>query len=222
MIKKIIAHDWRATCLSYKLAYFLYLPIVFSVGLIMSQMFVLPFSVWMALSYSLNPFFVEAKGELNSLYMTLPVKRSQIVVARYLFSLIMLVIGVAAGLAIMPVARYFSTSRWYLGISGNIAMVAVSVLVFSVLSLFMLPPLFKLGYHKGKIISLYITPFVFAAISVAYFIFMVISEYNTTLDFIVFASENMLLVTGGIMAVSALILWLSYRLSMRFYLRRDF
>ena len=221
MIGKIIALDWRATIMPYKLAYLLHPVLVFIFGFATSQMLVLPISVWLALSYSTNPFFAEEKGELNHLYLTLPVKRSQIVAARYVFSLILLVIGVAVGLVMTPVVRHFSHSRWYVGVQGNVALITVSALVFAIYSLFMFPPLFRLGYHRGKIFGFYIPAAIFGAVATGYYIYMLTSARNTTLDFIVFASENMLLVSGGITALAALIMLLSYRLSVRFYSQRN-
>ena len=221
MIGKIIALDWRATIRLHKLAFLMYPFFAFIVGTTLSQMLMLPFCAWMALVYSTNSFYAEEKGELNNLYQTLPVKRSQIVFARYVYSLKILVAVIAMGLIIMPVARHFSSSRWYLGIRGNVALVAVSVLIYAILNIMTFPPFFKLNYHKGKIVSLYVVTAVFFVSVISYYLFMLLSENNITFDFIVFASENMLLVSGGIMASAAMIILLSYRLSIRFYTQRE-
>jgi len=222
MTGKLIALDWRAVDMANRLALLICPLLIFFVGYITSQILVVPFSIWVVLSYSTNPFYSEEKGELNNLFLTLPVKRRQIVAARYVFSLILLLLGVLMGIAIMPVVRHFSNSMWWLSVESNIAIVAISVLLFAVFNLFMFPILFKLGYKKGKVWGLYLPAVVFIVIYFGYDIIMRVSDRNITLDFLVFAGENMLLVSGGVMLLAVLILLLSYRLSLRVYLRRDF
>ena len=222
MIRKLIALDWHAVAMANKLSILICPVLIFFVGYITSQILVIPFSMWVVLSYSTNPFYSEEKGELNNLFLTLPVKRRKIVAGRYVSSLILLLLGVIMGLAIMPVVRHFSNSQWWLSVESNIAIVAVSILLFAVFNLFMFPLLFKLGYQKGKVWGLYLPAVVFVVLYFGYNIIMVVSDRNITFEFLVFAGENMLLVSGGVMLLSVFILLLSFRLSLRVYLRRDF
>jgi len=222
MIAKLIVFDWRATIAWNKFAYLFYPFFVFIVGFATSQMLVIPMSLWIALSYSTNPFFAEEKGELNNLLLTLPIKRSQIVTARYVYSLFLMLVGIIVGIAIMPIVRHFSRSQWFIGVEGHIAVIAVSVLVFAIFNLFMFPALFKLGYQKGKIWGIYMPAMVFGALYMAFYIYMMVSERNVIMDSIRFASDNMLLVSGGMGTLAVMILLLSYMLSLRLYSRRNF
>ena len=77
MITKMIALDWRAMKV-YQIR-FLLLPIFALIIGWIYPVFVIPISVFMYMGFSINPFAVEEKGELNNLYLTLPVKRNTIV-----------------------------------------------------------------------------------------------------------------------------------------------
>jgi len=222
MIAKLIVLDWRASITAYKIAYLFYPLMIFIVGLATSQILVVPLSVWIALSYSTNPFYSEERGELNNLFLTLPVKRQQIVIARFTFSLIMMLVGIAVGIAIMPVVRHFSNSMWWLSVESNIGIIAVSVLLFALFNLFVFPTLFKLGYQKGRVWGIYLPAAIFFGIISGYNTIMLVVDRNITFEFLIFAGENMMLVSGGLVVLAAIILLVSYRLSLRFYLRRDF
>lgn len=113
MIAKMIALDWRA--MKYYQIRVLLLPVfVFIFGVVYSPLTVIPMSVVMSLNFSLNPFAVEEKGELNNLYLTLPVRRKSIVAGRYILSIIMLLCGIAIGILIMPLANKLSISKWFI------------------------------------------------------------------------------------------------------------
>lgn len=77
MIAKMIALDWRA--MKYYQIRLLLLPVFIFIFGVYSPLTVIPMSVILSLSFSLNPFAVAEKGELNNLYLTLPVRRKSIV-----------------------------------------------------------------------------------------------------------------------------------------------
>ena len=222
MIRKLSVLDWRAVILPYRLAFLIYPLTVFFVGFATSQMLVVPFSAWLALTYSTNPFFAEEKGQLNNLFLTLPVTRRQIVSARYIFSLVSLAVGLCVGFAVMPVVRYFSNSQWFFSTEGCVAIAAVSVLSFAVFSLLQFPLLFNLGYQRGKVWGLYLPAVVFGVVLIVYNLHMMLGSRNITLEFLVFANDNMLLVSGGLFALAAVVMVVSYKLSVRAYSRRGF
>jgi hypothetical protein len=221
MVGKIMMLDWRSSLALAKWVFLIYPLFLFAIGLATSQMLVLPFGMWLSAVYSFKPFQMEEQIGLNNLYMTLPATRGQIVKARYGFAFIMMVFGIVMGLAVMPVVRHFSNSSWYIGVEGHIAVVAVGVLLFSVIIFCMYPLLFKIGYEKGKIVGLIIPTLVFYLALFGYYLYMAFGNRNITLDFIVYASRNMLWVSGGLFVSAALIFSLSFWLSLRAYKKRD-
>lgn len=221
MIAKMVALDWRAMKF-YQIRCLLLPVFIFALGFY-SPMAVIPISVILALSFSINPFAVEEKGALNNLYLTLPVRRKSIVAGRYLLSIIMLLCGIALGLLIMPLVNRFSISKWFIGTEGLLVVVALSYLLYAILNLFMFPVLFKLGYQKGKFWGFYLPMVFFALLFGAYSAITQLPEHKTlTLDFIVYASENMLIVSGSIVALATVLLFLSYAISLKLYSNRDF
>ena len=93
----------------------------------------------------------------------------------------------------------------------------------SIFNLCMFPILFKLGYSKGKFWGMLVPISLFA---VLYGVWVIISSLpgNEYLLFnaLEYASKNMFLVNGGIIAVATLILLFSFFLSKKLYSNRDF
>lgn len=221
MMTKMIALDWRAMKV-YQIRGLLLPVFVFILGFY-SPLLVVPMSVFMFFSFSINPFAVEEKGELNNLYLTLPVNRKTIITGRYLLSLIMFICGIVTGTLLMPLVNKFSLSKYFIGFEGLVVIITLSYLLYSILNLFTFPILFRLGYNKGKFWGFYLPIIFFAILFSSYVTFSSMPKYSTlTLDFIMFASENLLLVSGGLAALATIILLLSYLLSLKLYSQRDF
>ena len=106
---------------------------------------------------------------------------------------------------------------------GYIAIIAVSYLLYAILNLFTYPLLFRLGYNKGKFWGFYLPVIFFALFFGSYMSITSLPEYSSlTMDFIMYASENMILVSGGIAVLATLILLISYMISVKLYSNRDF
>jgi hypothetical protein len=221
MNAKMIALDWRA--MKFYQIRFLLLPVFLFIFGFYSPLAVIPMSVILFLSFSVNPFAVEEKGALNNLYLTLPVRRKSIVAGRYMLSIIMLLCGIAIGILIMPLANKFSISKWFIGIEGFMMVISLSYLLYAIHNLFMFPILFRLGYHKGKFWGFYLPMVSFALLFGVYSTITNLPENKTlTLDFIVYASENLLMVSGSIVVLATILLILSYMISLKLYSKRDF
>lgn len=188
-----------------------------------SPIYLVPGAVLISFAFSLNPFAVEEQGDLSRLYLTLPVKRNQVVAGRYALSIIMVSCGILLGFLFMPIANRISFSKWYPSLEWILAIAAFCILFYALMNIFMYPLLFKLGYHKGKFWGMYMPLGVFA---MAYAIFLAYNQIpgNEKLIFnmLVYASEHMLLVSGGMLALAAVLLTVSYRLSLKAYLKREF
>ncbi len=213
--------NWSAMK-SYRIR-FLIIPVCLFVVGCLSPLLLVPMGAFLLFSFSLNPFAVEEKGDLNRLYLTLPVPRRRVVMGRYALSLLLYMIGVLLGFTMMPLANLVSLSKWYPDFKWSLALVSFSFLFYGFMSLAMYPLLFKMGYQKGKVWGYYV-PAVFICL-----IYIGVLEYdilvgNGTFLFglLVYASDHILAVSAGMFAAGGALLALSYLLSARLYTRREF
>lgn len=218
---KLMKLDWSAMKSCHK--YFLFIPITLLAVGWFTSIYLVPFAAFLLFSFAANSFAVEEKGDLNRFYLTLPVKRRMVVGGRYALSFVLYVGGTLLGAALMPLANLYSLSKWYPDFRWMLALFSFSFLLYSLMSLAMYPVLFRLGYQKGKIWGYYVPAIVICLIYCA------VIEYDTIvrggtfiLDLLVYASEHMLAVSGGMLVLGAVLLGLSYLLSVRWYGRRDF
>lgn len=187
-----------------------------------SSILLVPMAVFMTFSFSINLFFIEEKGDLNRLYLTLPIERSQIVFSRYLLSFILFAAGILLSLALTPLANLFSLSKWYPDLKWNLALIAFGFLVYAFLSLFMYPLLFKLGYQKGKVWGYYIPT------ALVCLLYLALAEYDLfkggtfIRHLLLYAAEHIYTVTGRIFGIGAVILAVSCLLSVKIYNKREF
>lgn len=221
MMKRMMILDWNALkC--FHLRIFL-IPVISLAAGVVTPLLAVPVSVFMFLFFSVNTFAVEEKGDLNRLYLTLPVKRSSIVAGRYLLSGCMGLFGLAAGIPAAVLADRFSLSHYYGPIGWFLPAVSVSFLLFSIFNLCMFPVLFRLGYSRGKFWGMFMPLILF---SMLYSVWVLISSLpgNEYLLFHIleYASRHMLLVNGGMAVSAALILILSFLLSNWLYAKREF
>lgn len=212
--------DWRA--MKYYQPRGFLLPI-FSlfVGFFSSSLLVMPTCVLLFLFFSLNPFAMEEKGELNNLYLTLPVNRNDIVLGRFMLISVMGILGVIMSIPITIIVNKFSLSQYYLPISWYVSILAVSYLLFSILTLTTYPILFKLGYNKGKFWGL-ILPSVFMGILYGAFISHMAGNERLLFNTLEYAYNNMFLVSGGISLFATILMIISIMLSKRIYSKREF
>lgn len=213
--------DWNAMkC--FQLRIFL-IPVISLAAGFVTALLVVPTNVFMFLFFSVNTFAVEEKGDLNKLYLTLPVTRASVVAGRYVLSLIMGLIGLVTGIPLAVVADRFSMSHYYGPIEWFLPVITISCLLFSVFNLCMFPVLFKLGYSKGKFWGMLVPIALFTAL---YVVWVMISSLpgNEYLLFNIleYAGKNMVFVNGGMVVAATLILLLSFVLSTRLYANREF
>lgn len=221
MMIQMAKFDWDAMKY-FHLRIFLLPVISLSAGFI-TALLVVPTNVFMFLFFSVNTFAVEEKGDLNKLYLTLPIKRSSVVAGRYTLSIGMGLLGLVTGIPLAILADCFSLSHYYGPIGWFLPVITISCLLFSVFNLCMFPILFKLGYSKGKFWGMLVPIALFAAL---YSMLVIISSLpgNEYLFFNIleYASQNMLLVNGAIVVAATLILLFSFLLSKGLYAKREF
>ena len=213
--------DWNAMkCFHLRL--FL-LPIISLAAGFISALLVVPTNVFMFLFFSVNTFAVEEKGDLNKLYLTLPVKRSAVVAGRYVLSICMGLAGLVTGIPLAILADRFSLSHYYGPIGWFLPVVTISYLLFSIFNLCMFPILFKMGYSKGKFWGMLVPIALFAALYGAWVIVSSLpgNEY-LLFNALEYASKKMFLVNGGSIVVATVVLLCSFLLSKNLYSNREF
>ncbi len=220
-MKQMALFDWKA--IKYFHMRVLLLPVISLAAGFISALLVVPTNVFMFLFFSVNTFAVEEKGDLNILYMTLPIRRSSVVGGRYALSICMGLVGLITGIPLAIFADRFSLSHYYGPLEWFLPIVAISYLLFAVFNLCMFPILFKLGYSKGKFWGMLVPLALFAALYSAWVIISSLpgNEY-LLFNALEYAGKNMFLVNGSIILIATLILLFSFLLSKKLYSDREF
>jgi hypothetical protein len=172
-------------------------------------------SCWM-LVFMLGPypFALSDKSNLDAMYITLGIDRRTVIKGRYLFMLledaVCCVLSLALGLAATLLDSTFTPQE-------AIITMAVLFVVFFILQCAQLPIYFKVGYANGKIMT--ILPLMLV---VAVMVLMGTTFGDTLSSFFdtLFAFP-VLSVAAAVICICA-IGYVSYRLSLRFYTRREF
>lgn len=221
MTKRMALLDWRAIKYYHARLWLIPLPVL-AAGWV-TPLYAVPVSMFLWLFFSINVFAVEEKGDLNRLYLTMPVTRCAVVAGRCAFSLCMGAAGLLTGIPLALLADRFTVSHYYGPPAWFLPVAAVSCLLFSVFHLCMFPLLFKLGYSKGKLWGMLLPVICFFVLYAAW-VTLSFWPGNEEMIFhaLQYAREHMLPVNGGIFAASALLLLCSFWLSKRIYEKREF
>ena len=228
MISKMVALDWRA--MKYNWSGVLLIPLMSLLASLFSPLFVIPITIFWFQGFSQSTFSAEEKGELNYLYLAMPIRRVDVVRGRFALSFVLMLVGLAVGTAMLSVVNFLSNigivffGRAVLYFSQYIALFAIGFLIYAFASLFSFPFLFKFGYEKGKYYGTYIPIiFVFALLIVHDVIMWQFSLQTSVINLVMgFISGNLFIMAGGFFILSIALLLLSYLLSVRIYNKRDF
>ena len=167
------------------------------------------------------PFAIGEKSNLDALYITLSLNRKTVVAGRYLFALTFNICAIIFSIFFAIVGTVVTGATGLgMGTSDILLTGVLLAAVFIVIQSIQLPFFFKMGYTKAKLFS--IVPFV--ALMAGYMVFMTASKENGIINSIESFLERM---TNGVLvgfAVLALLLicYVSYRLSLVFYIKREF
>ncbi len=93
-------------------------------------------------------FTISEKNSMERLYGILPVKKSEIVIGRYVYIIIMGVIALVVSLILQPVVLIALGER--LTASDFISAAAIGILLFGIYTAIQLPGYYKFGSIKGR------------------------------------------------------------------------
>jgi ABC-type transport system involved in multi-copper enzyme maturation permease subunit len=184
----------------------------------------IPLGGYIAIVFSTNAFDVEEKGKLEYLYLTLPLTRKSIVFGRFAFMLtcvtVILVLSGVLTFFTMPTLE-FGTYKYDIEPSLIMLICALGFAFSGLVNLSMYPVLFRLGYAKGKGLGLYIPAAIISLIFLA-----ITAIFNIHLEliagYISYWFSHMEKGSFILVAVGIMLYYLSYRLSLRMYSRRNF
>jgi len=170
--------------------------------------------------YATTPFSLGEKNNIDALYTTLSIKRSAVVFGRYLFAL---VVDLCAGLCAFVIsltvlqiigATYDNDIREALTVS------VIMFVIISVIQTVQLPLFFKLGYSKAKFFS-YLPFLGMFALSGILITFFNNDTYNLS-GVMAWFESNLMLAAAISATLWVAIMFVSYKVSLSYYNKRDF
>jgi hypothetical protein len=166
------------------------------------------------------PFAVSDKNGMDTLYATLPLRKSEVVIGRYIF---VLFLNIAAGIAAFAVSAVsMIVLKEELLLKETFISIAACLFIFSLVEAFQLPIYFKLGYAKAKMLA-YLPLVFFAAAVIAV---TNIAGKDNTFEFLSNASswiiENTFIAIATILMLWLTVLTASVLLSLNLYKSRQF
>ena len=224
MTGKMLKTDWLA--MNYYWGGGIFILLIVLMTAYSLPLLVIPIAVFGVFSFSVNPFAVEDKGKLDHLYLTLPVRRRDIVRGRFALSLLMQTVAYLVGIPVMLMVgtiRLFGNS---VDINGMmIALIcAFGVLLYGILNISTFPVLFKIGYVKGQVIGFYLPMILVMVVTIIATLFFQNDPefFQKAIGIITYVFSHGGIVAAGLILIGLALLGASYGLSLRWYEKRDF
>ncbi len=169
--------------------------------------------------YVSYPFAVGEKNGIDALYATLSLTRGSVVLGRYLFAFFVELC--AALLALLLSTGMLIIMQKEVNLQELLVTTMVVFIIFSIMQAFQLPLYFKLGYAKAKLVA-YLP---FLGFPLAVFLLTGMLKRSGVLQPLAAAPEwalaNPLIALCLGIALWASMVFLSYRMSLAFYKKRD-
>jgi len=176
-------------------------------------------------------FQAEEKGDLNLLYMTLPLTRRIIVASRFVLAVAAMFLGLILGILLMYIGSallYGRTIIFQHSFVPSFDMVVltacVTIVYCAIVNLFTMPTLLKMGFARGKVIGFYGPALAMYGVIVIYVIAILNSDavFDFTMSTSAWITGNIALSSSILLSIAALFFAASYLLSQRVFERRDF
>ena len=180
-----------------------------------SSMIIIAIIMMFTYTYSSYPFMVGEKNGIDALYSTLPITRKSVVAGRYIFILILDMFAIIFSCAVSCIIQ--TVMRRELDIKEIIMSALVILAAYILCQIIQAPIYFKVGYSKAKFFG-YLPLICFYAIVLSFNFFF--KNKVTSLMEIITANQG--LMTVLLVVLIAVLMYLSCKLSMRFYKKRNF
>lgn len=164
------------------------------------------------------PFALSEKCNINILYGTLPLNRKNIVVGRYMFGVLLVIIGAFISLVSILILNSITQNTL---ISMVEVLLICGMIAFSLVLLsFQYPLYFKFGYTKMKFITLIPSILIVVAVLLLSFVSDMI-KINSSAQPLNYILNNAVLISAICIGASIVILLFSMQLSFRIYKKID-
>lgn len=166
------------------------------------------------------PFILGEKNNMDALYATLAVKRETVVLGRYLFALLLNLLATLVSVCLGIAGTFLlgqAASQPAIPASGAVEVVFALSALFLLIQSVQLPVYFKLGYAKARFLSMLPT----FAVAMGYAIILKNPVSGALHDFLK-NSLNRTEVNLILIAALFLAVFISFRLSVAFYKKREF
>lgn len=189
------------------------IPIIISTKNVYMMAFMSIFYGVMMVSY---PFALSEKNNINNFYGTLSVNKRSIVKGRYIFSLFIMIMFTAIGLAAMLLGSVILKIN--VDFYEIIFILSTGMFIGILLLSIQIPVFFKLGYTKGKLFTY--LPFIALAIAVPLMSSISKSGITTLKKISVYVENNTITSSVIIVLVALLIFEISNVISQKLYMNK--
>lgn len=178
--------------------------------------FVLGMIMMYGLFYTGYPFAIGDKMQTDILYASLPLKKKQIVLGRYLFALCVNLI--TAGISFLISALVATAFQKEFDLQSAILTILICLFAYTIIEAIQFPIYFKLGYTKAKIITLF--PILLLPLLVVLMASWM--KEDVLMSVILWMQGNLVLLVFAMLILWCCVFLLSAYLSYRIYQKRDF
>ena len=171
--------------------------------------------------YGSYPFIIGEKHGIDALFISLAIKRNEVVLGRYCYAWICNLTAACFALVLAFVISL--VMRTGFNLTENLLVIAFMFVGFTIIQAFQLPVFFKLRYSQEKLLN-YLPLVVFPVLMG---ILVGMSFYDSEpsraiVNFFSWFSKNLILSVVMIVILWIVIMFVSYRLSLKFYSWREF
>ncbi|WP_295150284.1 ABC-2 transporter permease [uncultured Peptoniphilus sp.] len=163
--------------------------------------------------YSSYPFLIGEEAGIDSLYRIFGIKSEKVVLGRYVFALILFIFALLISIVFSIIFSFFVKTA---DIREFLATSLAYLLVYLVFISLKYPLYFKFGYKKAKSIS----ALTFVLIGLLSFLVMALKDSLN--DLFIFMENNIFMTLLISLLLVLLIVFMSIKVSQKFYKNRDF
>ena len=163
--------------------------------------------------YSSYPFLIGEEAGIDSLYRIFGIKSEKVVLGRYVFALLLFIFALLISIVFSTIFSFFVETA---DIREFLATSLAYLLVYLIFISLKYPLYFKFGYKKAKSIS----ALTFVLIGLLSFLVMALKDSLN--DLFIFMENNMFMTLLISLLLVLLIVFMSIKVSQKFYKNRDF
>ncbi len=219
-IKGLIVKDFQ-TIKSYK-STVIYMIVIFVVFAFLNNDLMSSLAIFMPLCFEMlgiSSFSYDNLAKADKYVLTFPLNKKDIVKARYIYILIVTLLGAFLGFVLTLITQGIKTSnivdKDFLG--NTLAIIFGSLTAMILLQSFQIPIMYKFGAEKGRIIQMIMIVALMIGISLIVTILMTV--FNVSLDSFIIMLKDYLIAILSIFVIMIYIL--SFVISCKIYERKE-